>query len=213
LTYGIGTDIPVPADYDGDRKTDVAVFRPSTGTWFMHLSSGGDTAVTYGGITGDIPVPGDYSGDGVADVAIYRPSASGSIFYVHPTNGLMFGLSDTATGWGTAGDIPVIGDYDGDTHTDIAIFRPSTGLWAIHNSSGAANTMITYGGVGGDVPVAADYDGDGKTDIAVFRPSVGGWYEHRSGGVNGPVDTALTYGLPTDTVLQLPYPVRRVFFS
>ncbi len=67
--------------------------------------------------------------------------------------------------------MPVPGDYDGDGNTDVAIYRPSDGVWYIKDQS-----FWQWGGQAGDVPVPGDYDGDGHTDVAVYRPSDGVWY-------------------------------------
>ncbi len=65
-------------------------------------------------------------------------------------------------------------DFDGDTRSDISVFRPSEGTWNIQRS---ASGFIGVGfGLEGDRIVPADYDGDLKADIAVYRPSTGIWY-------------------------------------
>ena len=58
--FGAGSDIPTPADFDGDGRTDIGVFRPSSGTWFrLNSSDNGFVAAAFGA-NGDIPAPAFY---------------------------------------------------------------------------------------------------------------------------------------------------------
>lgn len=72
--WGLGTDVPAAADYDGDGKADIAVWRGADTNWYILRSSDGAVqTVSWGTASlGDVPVPGDYDGDGKADVAVWR---------------------------------------------------------------------------------------------------------------------------------------------
>jgi hypothetical protein len=65
-------------------------------------------------------------------------------------------------------------DFDADGLADIAVRRPSDGIWYIQRQR-AGYREIAFG-VPGDVLAPADYDGDAKTDVAVFRPSENTWH-------------------------------------
>jgi uncharacterized delta-60 repeat protein len=91
-------------------------------------------------------------------------------------------------------------DFDGDSKTDIGIFRPngSASEWWI-NRSGNGQTFALQFGTSTDLIAPADYTGDGKTDIAFFRPASGEWYVLRS-------EDFSFFALPFGTAGDVPVP-------
>ncbi len=156
------------ADFDGDGITDISVFRPSLGRWFIAGSLGPTYKYFDFGVGSDILTPGDYDGDGKTDFAVFR--ASNSTWYFLTKGAFTFRQ------YGEPGDIPAPADYDGDKRRDIAMFRPATGYWYIAFSDSKNSFLQLPFGQAGDMPAPADYDGDGKADLAVWRPSNGTWY-------------------------------------
>ena len=184
--YGVGWGgsgfKPVPGDYDGDGKTDIAIYDTTGGAWWIIPSSGTPAfGVGWGG-SAFRAVPGDYDGDRKTDVAIYDTTSG--IWWIIPSSGIpAYGV-----GWGGSGFRPVPADYDGDGKTDVAIYNTASGAWWIIPSSGLGpqGQAGSYGvGWGGSpfTPVPGDYDGDGKTDVAIYDTTSGAWWIIPSSGV------------------------------
>jgi len=85
---GAWTDLPIPVDYSGDRRSDFAVFRPSNKTWYSINSDNFAVQIITWGIPGDLQTPGNYDGDGRQDLAVFRPS--NSMWYIFGSTGGMY---------------------------------------------------------------------------------------------------------------------------
>lgn len=126
---------------------------------------------------------GTGSGNGWASVKVTIPDLASMVgrtlfarwYVVDPAAANGFSASTAArfTVFGTASAVPSGGfvDFDGDSRTDVSVFRPSEANWYIIKSSDSTVTTTNFG-QSSDRITPADFDGDGKTDIATFRNGI-----------------------------------------
>jgi hypothetical protein len=178
--FGNPGDAPFSGDWNCDGEDTPGLYRRSDG--FVYLRASNTQGIAdyefYFGNPGDVPIVGDFNGDGCDTVSIFRP-AEHRMYIINELgeDGAGLGAADFSFAFGDVGDVPFVGDFDGDGADEIALHRPSTGRiylkWEL--SAGAADTSFVYG-LPGDVPVAGDWNGDGVDTVAVFRPDDGNWY-------------------------------------
>ena len=182
----LGTQsIPVPGDYDGDNRTDRAIYVIPQARYVYVPSSAPNTLVSVPiGTTDSTPVPGDYDGDGRWDPAVYVRSAR--LYFVVKSTG---GTQSLVLGTNVNNDVAVPADYDFDGKTDMGIWNPATGNWFVILTNGGTRQVTI--GQAGNIPVPADYDGDGRADVAVWNQFNGQWFIVRA---NNQVQTYILGG-------------------
>lgn len=123
----------------------------------------------------------DLNGDGKSEIVLWNfyNSVKGPVLQVVDGKN----LDSRFFPFGNIGDIPILGDFDGDGKSDFGFFKYDfLGCnWKIKNLNNTVIQDRNFGEVG-DIPIPSDYDGDGKTDLVVYRPRNSGFYGELSGG-------------------------------
>lgn len=157
-----------PSSFQFDIRDNINYVFDSSGTTYQQKSISKTTnSQTDAGVekqeTGYIKifpaanVAFDRNGDGKTDVAVYRPSDAS----------WHFADGSAITGFGSEDSWPLLGDFDGDGHSDISYFNPEKNDLKIRGKS----SLVL--GEGWMEPVPGDYDGDGRTDLAIYHPESG----------------------------------------
>jgi hypothetical protein len=215
LQIGMSGDVPVMGDWAGNGASKVGLFRPSDGTFYLDYNGNGvwdgcgtDRCLQIG-MLNDIPLVGDWNGNGTSKVGAFRPS-DGTFYLDYNGNGQWDGCStDRCLQIGMTGDIPLVGDWNGDGVAKVGAFRPSDGTFYLdYNGNGQWDGCTTDQclaiGMTGDVPLVGDWNGSGTSKVGAFRPSDGTFYLDYNG--NGmwdgcATDRCLAIGLNGDTPL------------
>ena len=183
---------PAFKDYDGDGRSDLAVFDSASGCWYVMSSAG--APILWGvawGWPGAFPVAGDFDGDALSDLAVYDRNSGN--WYVRTVGGSVIAW-DVQTG---AGATPVAGDYNADGMDDPAVFftqGSSAGYWMIIYLDSPGYTQWISWGWPGAWPVWGHYHYSTRSDLAVFDTNTGCWYIRDMDG--NTVAWALPWGWP-----------------
>jgi len=213
IQWGLSLDVPAPADYDGDGKTDVGIFRwwdfqrGDTNEWWLSRPGIAPGHVVLNNLElGYYKYSRNYFGDARAEVAqLYQIDVSqnpGETCFVSVyliADGDDFVLRKTVGDACNVNPTPVPGDYDGDGHSEIAVYvNQLFKVWLPPYAPGYTQPSQVYF-MDIDTPAPGDYDGDGKTDFAGVKGVNGRMIWRIKKSSTGEESTPLDFGFSTDT--------------
>jgi hypothetical protein len=184
----------ISADFDGDDKDDVAIWRPGApgSAAFFSINSSDLTyrIQAFGQTNDNVSIVGDYDGDGKDDSASFRCPPIGSpgqcyFFYRGSLNNPTGGITYIPWGFGDSFDFfPYSGDFDGDGKHDFCLQAvnpnaPQQAIFLLQLNDATYSKEYIYWGYSSDFLAPGDYDGDGRSDFAVVRTEDRGGIDRR----------------------------------
>jgi len=179
--FSLSGEVPAVGDVNGDGRDDIVTFtRNANADVYVALSDGSSFGASakwhdFFGLAGEYPGVADVNGDGKADIVVFTRGSAADV-YVALSSGTGFGASAKWHDFfAVGGELPRIGDFDGDGAADIATFTTNAAAdvyVALSNKTDAfTGTTVKWHdffGLAGEFPYTGDFDGDGRDDIVTF---------------------------------------------
>jgi hypothetical protein len=164
LAYGLEGDQVLPADFDGDGRTDLNVVRdmPDGGKlWIPNASGVSPISPVSWGLAGDYAFSSDVDGDNRSDFVIVRRVGSELWWFIRTVSGEVL----QTRAYGFASDVPLIADFNGDSRGDLTVIRELNGYKMVI----VDGLSPYYWGLFGDTPLWGNYLPGASTVSAVWR--------------------------------------------
>ena len=169
---------PVVGDWNKDNKDEIGGYK--VGLWLLDLNGGGvmELADEQGTASFVVLANKKFSSieikPGNCIVALNRvESPTGGSINTESQVFFLLSMKSKISNFGGAGDLPIVGDWNGDGKTEIGNYK-GNGVWALdYNGNGiwdnvSTDKIINFG-IAGDIPVTGDWNGDGKDEPGFYR--------------------------------------------
>jgi Divergent InlB B-repeat domain len=170
-SFGQPTDLPMVGRWTTGSIDEIGVFRPLEKKWYLDSNHNGvldgcrtDECPSFSiYMNGDVPVAGDWSGSGITQLGLFRPNTGEWFLNRNGNRSWNNCKKDTCLTFGKAGDLPVIGDWNGTGISKIGVFRSSTGEWLLDlNGNGkwdgpGVDLYVTGYGESGEIPIVGKW--------------------------------------------------------